>query len=152
MTSGKSIVTVISVGSGILAIVLLVVYLIPSSLERQEASQKELEEAIKEVDGFVDKAIVHCETNGLSCNEIIPGWLEECKREEMKDKPSCHDGRIEKLMKSRVVTMSNECHLRLSMIQNNEEDIYGNFDEFAYQDSIAYFEELCGNYETLLDN
>lgn len=139
-----------TIGS-ILAVILTIILLINSS-ERQEEASERLQDATNDLDKIVDKAIAHCETKGFGCNEIIPQWLEECQKSEMKDIPSCHDGRIEKLMNNRVVTMSNECHLRLATIQNYEKDIYGNFDEFAYQDSISYFEELCGKYETLLDN
>ncbi len=69
----------------------------------------------------------------------------------MSEVASCHDGRMKQLMGSRVVTMSNECHLRLGMVQNAEKVLYGDFDQNAYLNSISYFEELCGDYNTLLD-
>ncbi len=100
---------------------------------------------------MINRAIAHCENNGLGCHENIPKLLEECQKENMSDVASCHDGRMEQLMDSRVVTMSNECHLRLGMVQNAEKVLYGDFDQNAYLNSIGYFEELCGDYNTLLD-
>ena len=47
--------------------------------------------------------------------------------------------------------MSNECHLRLGMVQDDETVQYGDFDQAEYLNSINYFEELCGDYNTLLD-
>ena len=148
----------ISIVCGIIATILFFGYVLPSNLERQESTQNELDEAITELDRIVNKAIVHCETDGLGCDVTMPQWLEACKEPDMKDIPSCHDGRIEELMKSRVVTMSNECHLRLAMIQKyviTDEIlvVYGpNYYDEERNDAISYFEELCGDYETLFKN
>jgi hypothetical protein len=120
-------------------------------IEREELEEKALENAIIGVDESFNRAITHCENNGLGCHESIPNLLEQCQEEDMKEITSCHDGRLEQLMNSRVVTMSNECHLRLGMIQDAETVQYGDFDQAAYLKSIDYFEELCGNYNTLLD-
>jgi len=120
-------------------------------IESQELEEGSLNEAIMGTDEMINKAISHCENNGLGCHESIPELLEECQKENMRDIASCHDGRMKQLMDSRVVTMSNECHLRLGMVQNAEKVLYGDFDQNAYLNSISYFEELCGDYNTLLD-
>ena len=120
-------------------------------IESQELEERTLNEAIRGTDEMINKAIAHCENNGLGCHENIPELLEECQKENMSDIASSNDGRIKQLMDSRVVTMSNECHLRLGMVQNAEKVLYGDFDQNAYLNSISYFEELCGDYNTLLD-
>ena len=120
-------------------------------IESQELEERTINEAIMGTDEMINKAIAHCENNGLGCHENIPELLEECQKENMSDVASCHDGRMKQLMDSRVVTMSNECHLRLGMVQNAEKVLYGDFDQTEYLKSISYFEELCGDYNTLLD-
>ena len=44
---------------------------------------------------MINRAITHCENNGLGCHENIPELLEECQKENMSDIASCHDGRME---------------------------------------------------------
>lgn len=120
-------------------------------VERQELEEKIINAGIIDMEKTVNRAINHCENNGLGCHNSIPNLLEQCQEEGMEEIVSCHDGRIEQLTNSRVATMSNECHLRLGMIQDDETVQYGDFDQAAYLKSINYFEELCGNYNTLLD-
>ena len=120
-------------------------------VERQELEEKILNAGIIDMEKTVNRAIDHCENNGLGCHDSIPNLLEQCQEEDMSEIVSCHDGRIEQLMNSRVVTMSNECHLRLGMIQDDETVQYGDFNQAVYLKSIDYFEELCGNYNTLLN-
>lgn len=108
MASAKSITSGISIICGIIATILLVGYVIPSNNERLESAQRDLDEIINKQDQLINKAIVHCETDGLGCDVIMPQWLEECKRPENDNIPSCHDGRIEHLIKNPVI-MSEEC-------------------------------------------
>ncbi len=120
-------------------------------IERQELEERILNAGIIDMEETVNRAVEHCKNNGLGCHESIPKLLEICQEEDMAEIASCHDGRIEQLLNSRVVTMSNECHLRLGMIQDDETVQYGDFDQAEYLGSINYFEELCGDYNTLLD-
>lgn len=118
MVSGKSLASAISFVSGIIVLVIIVGYMIPSNNERLESAQRDVQEAIDNLDQLINKAIVHCETDGLGCDVTMPQWLEECKRPEYKDIPSCHDGRIEHLIQNPVI-MSEECRELKDIIEQN---------------------------------
>ena len=93
--SGQSIGTIISVVCGIIVLVIIIGYMIPSNNERMESAQKDLDEARQSLDALVNKAIIHCQTGGSGCDVTMPVQLEHCKKPEYEHIPSCHDGRIE---------------------------------------------------------
>lgn len=87
----------LSLISGVSAViaVILAILLAMSGQERIAESQNELDEARQEVDGFVNRAILLCQDQSNSeCDQLMMEWFEECKKEDLKMVPSCHDGRI----------------------------------------------------------
>ena len=88
---------------------------IPQSNERQKEADAKVQDSIQELDRLVNRAVVHCETDEIGCNEIMKQWSEECKKPQMNNIPSCHDGRIanylskEPAVISEQTTMSQEC-------------------------------------------
>ncbi len=103
---------------GVITLVVFFGYILPNDVEEQQENEMKLSEAIDDVDRIVNKAIVHCETDGLACNEIMSQWLERCKNPEMKDIPSCHDGRIEQLIQNPIM-MSDECRELKKILNQN---------------------------------
>jgi len=83
------------------------IWFINYSTERTETVNERLQDANNDLDRIVDKAIVHCQTDGTGCDVLMPQWLEECKKPEMKDIPSCHDGRIENYLSNYEFTNPN---------------------------------------------
>jgi len=111
----------ISIGISIVSIVIAViaaVWLTTSSHERMDQANKNLEDATADLDRIVDKAIVHCQTDGTACDILMPQWLEECKKSEMENIPSCHDGRIEQLIEQPTM-MSEECRVLKEIMNQN---------------------------------
>ena len=52
-------------------------------IERQELEEKILNAEIIDMDETINRAIAHCENNGLGCHKSIPKLLEQCQDENM---------------------------------------------------------------------
>lgn len=76
--------------------------------EKLERLEQESQQNMMELDRLVNRAIVYCEgQSSTECDQIMQGWYNECKKEIMKEVPSCGDGRItEYLSKNNVSTES----------------------------------------------
>ncbi|MCV0430336.1 hypothetical protein [Nitrosopumilus sp.] len=94
--------------------------------EREEKANQSLEETLTDMDAIVNKAIIHCQTDGTGCDKIMPQWLEECnKTDPLKAIPSCHDGRIEQLIE-KMTTMSDECKVLKEIMDKNRDGANSN--------------------------
>jgi hypothetical protein len=66
-----------------------------------QQANEDLKKAQSDMDSVVNTAIVHCQQNpGDACNIIMKQWQDKCQEDNMKDIPSCHDGRIEAYFKN----------------------------------------------------
>jgi len=132
-----------TIGISIIAVILSLISLIwfiNYSTERTEAANERLQDAINDLDRIVDKAIIHCQTDGTGCDVLMPQWLEECKKPEMKDIPSCHDGRIEQLLEIPIM-MSEECR--------ELKEIMGRNQLSASDEAVSAYEQAMDEYDRL---
>ena len=106
------IITSVLIILGIIGLILQNPYLV---IERESDN---IVVPIEYLDSLVNDEIIKCESGGRFCYKTMPGWLEICKNEPTyKDVPSCHDGRIEQLIKNPPV-ISEEC-MELHEIMKN---------------------------------
>jgi len=109
--------------AGIVILVLATVWILGSQ-ERLAESQKDLDEATAEMDRIVNRAVQYCEgSSSYECDVLISEWYEECKKEEYKIIPSCHDGRIANYLSkepaTEQITMSEECKELQEIMEQN---------------------------------
>lgn len=111
----------LSIGISVITVIFSIIALAwfaNSSLERTEQANEKLDEAIREIDRIVDKAIVHCQTDGTGCDVIMLEWSKKCKNSDMERIPSCHDGRIEQWL-TKPTDTSEECEKLKEIMEQN---------------------------------
>ncbi|WP_268543681.1 hypothetical protein [Candidatus Nitrosotenuis cloacae] len=131
MSKASTISSIIGGISGVALLIFIITVYIPHSNERLAESTAKLEDARMKVDGFVNRAILLCaDQSSGECDKLMIDWYNECQKSEMRDMPSCHDGRINKYL-SRENLMnkqsSSESHItdevfdRPTLNPNNDE-------------------------------
>ena len=88
---------------GLIAVIAYFVNVQPVLDERVKVANEKLQESINDLDRIVNRAIVHCSEDNPGCDELMLQWAEECKNPELKDVPSCHDGRIDSYLTKRYL-------------------------------------------------
>lgn len=107
----------------VLALVFTTAYFVNSyhmTQENLQQTNEDLKKAVADMDAVVNKAIVHCQQNADdTCNIIMKQWYDKCQENDMKNIPSCHDGRIEAYFKN-IEQSSSSVIPQTSISQENK--------------------------------
>ena len=106
---------------GIISTIGLILYYVPIMNERAEIAQERLDVERQKLNEIINKDIVYCiESLDSRCNQVMMGYFEECKKEELTKIPSCHDGRIFSYLETKNLIETND-NLTKSTVANTNQ-------------------------------